>query len=152
MPKCAFARANDLFLRLFCAVFDRAEIFVGEGMERKGRLVRNVTELLSGEGTLLEYPLIGQSDVRNDLQEETQMRNTKFTRTLCLILAMMTLVSGFVVSAGASGNQKYDNATSKSISDYADKLNTISYEEYMAIPDHKVLFTGEKKPVSVAMG
>ncbi|MBQ8439766.1 MAG: hypothetical protein IJX19_03800 [Clostridia bacterium] len=79
------------------------------------------------------------------------MRNTKFTRMLCLILAMMTLVSGFVVSAGASGNRKYDNATNKSISDYADKLNTISYEEYMAIPDHQKLFSGEKKPVSVAI-
>ena len=79
------------------------------------------------------------------------MRNTKFTRTLCLILAMMTLVSGFVVSAGASGNKRYENATDKSISDYADKLSTISYQEYMAIPDHQKLFSGEKKPVSVTI-
>ena len=79
------------------------------------------------------------------------MRNTKFTRTLCLILAMMTLVSGFVVSAGASSNGKYENATDKSISDYADKLSTISYEEYMAIPDHQKLFSGEKKPVAVTI-
>ena len=79
------------------------------------------------------------------------MRNTKFTRTLCLILAMMTLVSGFVVSAGASGNRKYENATDKSISDYADKLNTISYEEYMAVPEHQKLFSGDKKPVSITI-
>ena len=79
------------------------------------------------------------------------MRNTKFTRTLCLILAMMTLVSGFVVSAGASSNRKHGNATDKSISDYADKLNTISYEEYMAIPDHQKLFSGEKKPVAITI-
>ena len=79
------------------------------------------------------------------------MRNTKFTRTLCLILAMMTLVSGFVVSAGASSDRKYENATDKSISSYADKLNTISYEEYMAIPNHQKLFSGESKPVTVTI-
>ena len=82
----------------------------------------------------------------NVLQEETQMRKTKFTRLISLSLAMLILVSSAVISVAAGG---YDNTTDKSIYDYVDELNTISYEEYMT--RYANLFVGEGKPATVTI-
>jgi len=56
------------------------------------------------------------------------MRKQKFTRLACLIMALLLLVSGATVVVGAAGT---DGTTDKSIKDYADELNTISYQTYM---------------------
>ncbi len=58
------------------------------------------------------------------------MRNTKFTRLLCLVLAVMCLVSSATVVVGAAGTN--DHLTDKSIEDYKQTLDTISYGEYEA--------------------
>ncbi len=58
------------------------------------------------------------------------MRNTKFTRLLCLFLAVLCLVSSAVIVTGAAGSD--DNLTDKSIEDYKQTLDTISYGEYEA--------------------
>ena len=57
------------------------------------------------------------------------MKNTTFTRLLCLALALLCLVSsaGFVVSAQEN---KHDNLTDKTIADYKETLDLISYAEY----------------------
>lgn len=57
------------------------------------------------------------------------MRNTRFTRLICLFVALVCLVSSAVIGVGASAN--VTGATDKSIKDYMDVLNTISYEEYI---------------------
>ena len=57
------------------------------------------------------------------------MRKQKFTRLLCLALAMLFLVSTAVVTVSA-GNS--DGVTDKSIYDYVDELKTITYDQYMA--------------------
>ena len=56
MPKCVCARANDLFFRLFCAVFDRAEFFCGEGdgAERSACTKRDRTSF--GRGDVAQVP------------------------------------------------------------------------------------------------
>ncbi len=54
------------------------------------------------------------------------MRNTKFTRLACLLLACLFLVSGAVVGASAATLDDPKGG----IEDYMDILNTISYEEY----------------------
>ena len=69
--------------------------------------------------------------VRNYLQEETQMRNTKFTRILSLALACLFLVSSAVVSVGAAAAMDSNKVTSDMIADYKKELGTISYELYM---------------------
>ena len=74
------------------------------------------------------------------------MRKTKFTRLLCLTLAMLLLVSSAVLSVSAN---EQSNTTDKSINDYVDKLNTISYEEYMSV--YSEYFGGEKAPAKVTV-
>ncbi len=61
------------------------------------------------------------------------MRNKTFTRIVCLLLAVMCLVSSAAVAVGAAGTEKTvqsSNLTDKTIADYADTLDTISYESY----------------------
>ncbi len=57
------------------------------------------------------------------------MKNKTFTRLLCLALALLCLVSsaGIVVSAQEI---KHDNLTDKTIADYKETLDLISYAEY----------------------
>ncbi len=57
------------------------------------------------------------------------MRNKPFTRFLCLVLAVMCLAGGGSIAVGASdtGNE---TLTDKSIVDYKETLDTISYREY----------------------
>lgn len=57
------------------------------------------------------------------------MRKLKFTRLLCLTMALLLLVSTAVVAVSADGST---GVTDTSIGDYADTLNTITYQEYMA--------------------
>ncbi len=57
------------------------------------------------------------------------MRNKPFTRILCLVLAMMCLVGSGMVAVSADGATN-SNLTDKSIADYRDSLDTISYSEY----------------------
>ncbi len=68
------------------------------------------------------------------------MRNTKITRFACLFLASLFLVSAAVVGVGASASSS-TNITDKSIGDYVDVLNTISYEQYQEL--HKGYFHPE---------
>ncbi len=56
------------------------------------------------------------------------MRKTKFTRIACFALAFMFLVSTAVVAVSAADGSA---VTDKSIEDYGDELNTISYREYI---------------------
>ncbi len=67
---------------------------------------------------------------QNYLQEETQMRNMKFTRIACLFLALLFLVSAAAIGVGASAS---DSDSTVSIDDYVDVLKTISYERYQEI-------------------
>ena len=62
------------------------------------------------------------------------MKNKIFTRLLCLALALMCLVSsaGIVVSAQEE-TVKHDNLTDKTISDYKDTLDLISYADYQSL-------------------
>ena len=53
------------------------------------------------------------------------MRKQKFTRYLCLIMALLCLVGTATVSVAAN-----TGVTDKSIEDYADQLNTDSYDKY----------------------
>ncbi|MBQ9806326.1 MAG: extracellular solute-binding protein [Clostridia bacterium] len=57
------------------------------------------------------------------------MRKQKFTRLACFALAFVMLL-GCVTIIG-SADTKADGTTDKSIKDYADELNTISYQSYM---------------------
>ncbi|MBQ8416840.1 MAG: hypothetical protein IJX13_08120, partial [Clostridia bacterium] len=59
------------------------------------------------------------------------MKNNIFTRLISLLLAIMCLVSGAVTVVGAEGAA--DNLTAKSIADYKETLNTISYKDYQAL-------------------
>jgi len=59
------------------------------------------------------------------------MRNKTFTRLLCLALALMCLVSSAVTAVGATVVN--DNLTDKSIEDYKETLNMVSYAEYQAM-------------------
>ena len=58
------------------------------------------------------------------------MRNKTFTRVLCLALALLLLVSGAVTVVAADENIKHDNLTDKTIADYKETLDLISYAEY----------------------
>lgn len=58
------------------------------------------------------------------------MRNKSFTRFLCLVLAVMCLGGGGMIAVGAESTADSSNLTDKSIADYKETLNTISYEEY----------------------
>ncbi|MBQ9784979.1 MAG: extracellular solute-binding protein [Clostridia bacterium] len=58
------------------------------------------------------------------------MRNKSFTRFLCLVLAVMCLGGGGMVAVNADETASTSNLTDKSIVDYKETLNTISYEEY----------------------
>ena len=62
------------------------------------------------------------------------MRNKKFTRLIAMLLAVMCLVSSAVIVVGAEEQTTVsgDNLTDKSIYDYKETLDTISYEEYEA--------------------
>lgn len=55
------------------------------------------------------------------------MRKQKFTRLICFTLAFLFLVSTFAIAASAD---TVSSVTDKSIEDYVNELNTISYEEY----------------------
>ena len=57
------------------------------------------------------------------------MRNKTFTRLLCLALSILLLVSGAVTVVGAQ-EIKHDNLTDKTIADYKETLDLISYAEY----------------------
>ncbi len=57
------------------------------------------------------------------------MRNKPFTRILCLVLAMMCLVGSGMVAVSAD-EAKNPNLTDKTIADYRETLDTISYSEY----------------------
>ena len=57
------------------------------------------------------------------------MRNKTFTRLLCLALSVLLLVSGAVTVVGAQ-EIKHDNLTDKTIADYKETLDLISYAEY----------------------
>ena len=57
------------------------------------------------------------------------MRNKTFTRLLCLALALLCLVSSAVTVVGAQ-EIKHDNLTDKTIADYKETLDLISYAEY----------------------
>ncbi len=57
------------------------------------------------------------------------MRNKTFTRLLCLALSILLLVSGAVTVVGAQ-ETKHDNLTDKTIADYKETLDLISYAEY----------------------
>jgi len=59
------------------------------------------------------------------------MRKQLFTRLMCMILTVMMLFGGATVTAGAATVVKGDGVTDKSIADYADELNTISYQGYV---------------------
>ena len=63
------------------------------------------------------------------------------TRILCMALAVLFLVSSAVVAVSA-GEVYSGNVTEKSITDYIDTANTISYDEYIA--EHKELFDAAK--------
>ncbi|MBR3895370.1 MAG: extracellular solute-binding protein [Clostridia bacterium] len=65
------------------------------------------------------------------------MRKTKFTRIACFALAFMFLVSTAVVAVSAA-DEINSFVTDKSIEDYGDELNTISYKEY--IEKHAAFF------------
>lgn len=56
------------------------------------------------------------------------MRKQKFTRLACFVLAFMLLVGSATIVGSANTNS---GITDKSIKDYADELNTISYQSYM---------------------
>ena len=56
------------------------------------------------------------------------MRKLKFTRIVCLIMAMLFLVSTAVITVSADSDS---GITNTSIKDYMEELNTISYQEYM---------------------
>ena len=58
------------------------------------------------------------------------MRNKTFTRLLCLALALLLLVSGAVTVVAADESIKHDNLTDKTIADYKETLDLISYAEY----------------------
>lgn len=75
------------------------------------------------------------------------MRKTKFTRLLSLVLATMILVSSVVMTVSADSS--FPNATNKSINDYVDELNTISYEEYMEL--YANYFNGKIEPATVTV-
>ena len=67
------------------------------------------------------------------------MSKQKFTRVICLVLATLFLVSAATVAVGAAGTSA---VTDKSIYDYLDKMNTISYEEY--VKENGVYFANYK--------
>ena len=60
------------------------------------------------------------------------MRNKTFTRVLCLALALLLLVSGGVIVVAADERVQYDNLTDKTIADYKETLDLISYAEYQS--------------------
>jgi len=68
------------------------------------------------------------------------MKNKTFTRVIAMLLAVMCLVSSAAVAVGAAeaDASSGSNLTDKSISDYKDTLDTISYAEYQAASN----FTG----------
>ncbi len=61
------------------------------------------------------------------------MRKTRFTRFLCLTLALLCLVSSTVLAVSADSGSGHSNTTDKSINDYQQTLETISYDEYQAL-------------------
>ena len=57
------------------------------------------------------------------------MRKLKVTRLACLVLAFLFLVSTATIAISADSDS---GVTDKSIKDYADELNTITYQNYMS--------------------
>ena len=60
------------------------------------------------------------------------MRNKTFTRLLCLALALLCLVSSAATVVSAQ-EIKHDNLTDKTIADYKETLDLISYAEYQTL-------------------
>ncbi len=61
------------------------------------------------------------------------MMKRKFTRLICLVLATLILVGGGSIATGAAtASNSMSAITDKTIGDYIDALNMMSYEEYMA--------------------
>ena len=61
------------------------------------------------------------------------MRNKTFTRLLCLVMTFLLLVSGGVIVVSADEKVSYDNLTDKTIADYKETLDLISYAEYQSL-------------------
>lgn len=60
------------------------------------------------------------------------MRNKTFTRLLCFALALLCLVSS-AVTVVAAQEIEHDNLTDKTIADYKETLDLISYAEYQSL-------------------
>ena len=60
------------------------------------------------------------------------MRNKTFTRVLCLVMTFLLLVSGGMIVVSADENISYDNLTDKTIADYKETLDLISYANYQS--------------------
>ena len=60
------------------------------------------------------------------------MKNKTFTRLLCLALALLCLVSSAATVVSAQ-EIKHDNLTDKTIADYKETLDLISYAEYQSL-------------------
>ena len=60
------------------------------------------------------------------------MRKTKFQRVASLLLALLILTCGGTIAVGAeeTGAVKNESVTDKTIADYKEELESISYEEY----------------------
>ena len=77
------------------------------------------------------------------------MRNKTFTRVLCLALALLLLVSGAVTVVAADEVVKHDNLTDKTIADYKETLDLISYAEYQNL--YYATATKAEKEVSLLL-
>ncbi len=71
------------------------------------------------------------------------MRKLNVTRFLSFALAMLFLVSTVTVAVSAAVDIG-DSTTDKSIKDFVDTMNTISYREYMDIKENRELFANPK--------
>ena len=60
------------------------------------------------------------------------MRTTKFQRVASLLLALLLLTCGGTIAVGAeeNGAVKNESVTDKTIADYKEELESISYAEY----------------------
>ncbi len=76
------------------------------------------------------------------------MRKAKFQRVVSFLLALMLLLGAGVVSVSAAEvqNEEFNTVTDKTIADYKEELESISYSEYQkmfgqyATPDQTVVF------------
>ena len=63
------------------------------------------------------------------------MRNTKFQRVVSFLLAMTLLLGAGVISVSAAEvqDEKFNTVTDKTIADYKEELESISYTEYQKL-------------------